>query len=206
MLSRDAERALHQRLLEHDAGAVSRCCTLYIPLVHATLRRRCQAAFAHLLEEAVDTAVFDYVKNPERYDPERLPLESYLRMAAWRDFQTLAERELRQLRRQTPLAAVELSLVGENDEQRDDLLALPEGMTMARVWQALEQQVSDPIDRRILRLMVIDEVRETAAYARVLGIEHWDIKRQRVEVKKVKDRLSKRLRRLGERLRDDDSA
>jgi len=47
----------------------------------------------------------------------------------------------------------------------------------------------------------MDQVRETRAYAKVLGIENKDDAEQRQIVKRNKDRIKKRIQRLGLELR-----
>jgi low affinity Fe/Cu permease len=44
---------------------------------------------------------------------------------------------------------------------------------------------------------MLDHVRETRAFAEVLGIEHEDEAEQRRIVKRNKDRIKKRIQRLG---------
>ena len=67
---------------------------------------------------------------------------------------------------------------------------------MRRVYEALP----DSRDRQFLDLMM-DQVRETRAFAEVLGIENEDDAEQRRIVKRNKDRIKKRIQRLGLMLR-----
>ncbi len=53
--------------------------------------------------------------------------------------------------------------------------------------------VTDPVDRRLVELMM-DRVRETEAYAEVLGRQHLAAEDQAKIVKRHKDRLKKLLR------------
>lgn len=53
-------------------------------------------------------------------------------------------------------------------------------------------------ERAVIELMG-EGVRESAAYADVLGISHLPLEEQRAAVKREKDRLSRRLERLRER-------
>lgn len=202
ILSRTEERELHGRLLARDAAATTECCFHYIPAVHALLRRRYPGErYAHLLEEAIDTAVFNFVKRPEAYNPDLLPLAAYLRMAAHRDLQTLLKREQRRNLQIVPGDRVELVPDPRNILGEDESYELPAGLTAAQVFTELNRQIANPVDREVLRLMVIEDVRETARYVPVLGIGHLDKAAQELAVKRAKDRITKRLRRLGEKLR-----
>jgi hypothetical protein len=54
-------------------------------------------------------------------------------------------------------------------------------------------------DREVLRLFLEDE-RDYEAYAAALGISHLAPEQKRAEVKRRKDRIEKRLERLGDRI------
>ena len=68
--------------------------------------------------------------------------------------------------------------------------------------QQLDALFPSARDRELL-MLVLDRVRETQPYARILEITGWEQQRQRDEVKKHKDRITVALRRLGVRLRDE---
>ncbi len=199
--AREAE--LHQRLLAHDPTATDEAILYWGPHLHAALRRRNPSVSdPHLLEEAVHTTLFEYVKRPDRYDAAKTSLASYLLMAADRDLKNLLQREWRHRARLVPLDPVAHAYPARNDEQdEDDEIALPPGVTRAQVLEALRSKVTDERDWRVLELMVIEKERRTEVYAQVLGIEHLPKDTQRREVKRVKDRLAKVLRRIGEGFR-----
>ncbi len=207
MLSRDEELALHQRLLDGDPAAPNDCVALCFPIVYAALaRRRIEVRDPHLVEEAAGSALLDYVRRPESYRPERGPLLGFLTMAADRDLKNALARERRHRLRAVPLADVEHALPGGNEVQEADEIELPPGVTRAQALAELWRRVKDPRDRRVLELMMVDEVRENAVYARLLGITHLDHEQRDREVKRVKDRLKKVVRRLGEWLRDNSAS
>lgn len=197
------EAELHRRLLAQDPTAPNDAACYWFPRLYAALRRRNpNVRDPHLLEEAVETALLEYFKSPDRYDPARLPLVSYLLMAADRDLKNLLQREARHRARLLSLDPVAHAHQARNEVQdEDDEIALPPGVTREQVLQALWDKVQDPRERQVLRLMVVERERRTEVYARILGIEHlpWDA--QRRAVKRVKDRLTKVMRRLGEGFR-----
>ena len=49
--------------------------------------------------------------------------------------------------------------------------------------------------------LMLDGVRETESYAQALGIDHLDKPTQQKAVKRGKDRLMKKLRRFGQRIK-----
>jgi hypothetical protein len=65
------------------------------------------------------------------------------------------------------------------------------------VWQRVEAHFPDARDRQLLRLVLQGE-RKTTRFAVVLGLADLDRVSQQREVKRHKDRIAKRLRRLGE--------
>lgn len=202
-LDREEEARLHQRLVAGDPIAPDEAAHVLLPRLYRMLRRRRPEVHdEHVLEEAAERALLEYLARPNRYDPGKLSLTSYLLMAADRDVLNLLQRERRHQLRVVSLDAVEYTPVARNDEQDDDdAIELPPGLTREQVLQALKDKVQDERDRQVLYLMVVAEERSTAAYARVLGIEHLPWQEQRRQVKRVKDRLNKVLRRLGEELR-----
>jgi RNA polymerase sigma-70 factor (ECF subfamily) len=193
------ESDLLRRLCAGDPIAPAEACEHFLPLLLA--RRGWTKGYAHdehRVQSAAEDAVFDFVRHPEAYDPTKLSLLSYLRMAARRDLENAERKEARHRSRRAPLEAVELRPPGGNDGQNE--VELPGGLTAAELMRRLHQRITDPADRKALALM-IDGVRETAPYARIWGIEGLPIEQQRREVKKNKDRLLKQAQRQGRRLR-----
>jgi hypothetical protein len=127
-------------------------------------------------------------------------------MAATGDLLNAIEKERRTLSREKPLADVEHRL-----ERRNRVVASAgskldaEGPEYrARIEElraAADREFTDPREREVAELM-IGGVSDVAAFAAVLGIEQLPVGQQRVQVKRCKDRVSKRLQRLGERLRE----
>jgi hypothetical protein len=72
--------------------------------------------------------------------------------------------------------------------------AVPGVEILRRLWRRVRELVPDRGERQAFVLMLCG-VRETGAYARTLQIAHLPWGEQRKEVKRVKDRLVKRLRR-----------
>jgi hypothetical protein len=197
------EAELHRRLLAQDPTASNEAALYWFPRLYAALcRRNPTVSDPHLLEEAAETALLEYFKNPARYDPARLSLSSYLLMAADRDLKNLLQREARHRAHLVPLDPVVHGTPARNDEQdEDDAIALPPGVTREQVLQALWDKVRSPRDREVLRLMVVEGERRTEVFVQVLGIEHLPRDAQRRQVKRVKDRLNKMMRRVGEGFR-----
>lgn len=195
----DFEADLLRRLRASDAVASAEACEHFLPLLLG--RRGWTRGYAldeHRIESAAHDALFAFVQRPERFDPARLSLLSYLRMAARADLINATERERRHALRRVPIEAVELRDPAGNQGQSE--VELPGGLSAAALMRRLHARITDPADRKALARM-IDGVRETAPFARIWGLEHLPIEQQRLEVKKNKDRLQKQARRLGRQIR-----
>jgi hypothetical protein len=78
--------------------------------------------------------------------------------------------------------------------RRDPEVGGPGTQILWRLWQRLCERVPDRRERRAFVLMLCG-IRETGAYARELELSDLPPSEQRNEVKRVKDRLKKRLQR-----------
>ena len=195
------EYAFHRRVLAADPVAFAELAErLYASLVRDTgVRARSRSGTAvdmMLVEEAVGQALLDYNDHPERYDPEQAALHSYLVMAAHRDYQNGVSKEYRHTGHQVTLAGEELVEL-EVPDGRSDFDELLNRISAQEWWSLVEGTFSEPTDRQLVMLLA-NGVRATENYARVLGITSLPVEEQAREVKKAKDRVLKRLKRLGE--------
>ena len=141
-------------------------------------------------------------EHPEHYDPARLGLGSYLGMAARGDLKNALQKASRRGAHQAPLEAVELGGVARNpftEDADDPAEPVAGGGTTTPALLAVVHAAFQPQERAVLALM-LDGERRTAVYARLLGLEHRSTTDQAREVKRVKDRFDKRLRRLAPRV------
>lgn len=197
------ERALHQRLLDGDLVAPQELAVAFLPAVIDRLKHRfSRLDDESLMLDAAADAILSYAERPSQYNPDRLRLLPYLVMSADGDLKNALRRQQRQARRVLPMGDVELLLDARNPEQDEarpnEHAAVPEVEEVAR---RVREVVSDPVDQQLVGLMIQGE-RRTEAFARVLGITEMGIPQQRKIVKQHKDRLKKRLTRLGVRLRE----
>jgi len=193
--SAEDARRLHDRLLDDDPAAPGDVCSAFLAPLLGYLRRRHSDRDPHLVESAVLQTLFDYVKDPRRYDPGRNPnLGAYLRMAADRDLLNLLEQEARHHRRRE---SVELdSLAGNSEGEEGPTIRLYREEARAereRILEAVAGQC-DVTDRAVLRLMR-EGVTALAPFASVLGVAHLPIDEQKRAVHQAKDRVKQRLRR-----------
>jgi DNA modification methylase len=197
------ERELHQRLLDGDLVAPQELAVAFLPAVIERLKQRfSRLDDDSLMLDAAADAILSYAERPSQYDPDRLRLLPYLVMSADGDLKNALRRQQRRAHRELPVAKVELLIDARNPEQDEARLneyaAVP---AVEEVARRVREVVSDPVDQQLVDLMIQGE-RRTKAFARVLGITEMDIPQQRKIVKQHKDRLKKRLTRLGVSLRE----
>jgi hypothetical protein len=217
--ARDVLDALHARLVRGDPTAPPDLESLVFATLVRQLRKRAgrrvrgfgSTVGDDLLMEAAEEAFISYAKRPDQYDPAKARggLLPYLLMSAEHDLLNALPRAERH-RSVTPLSRVELRAEGRNTELRlvgigtagyqENPEEMMEARALAEEWSAQlavqEALLETTAERSVLRHMIAGE-RSTAAYAAVLGITHLDPKRQQLEVKRVKDKIKKRLVRAG---------
>lgn len=195
-----AGRALHARLLAGDPTAPADLAAAYLdPLTAWLAARNPGLGDPHLCATAAEDALLALIKRPASYDPARLSLAGYLRMAAQGDLRNLLRAERRHAARRVALDAVELSPVAGKhlwDASGDPARLVEEGAGGDAPERPPSLPGLTPEEARVLALLH-DGERKTVAYALALGCGHLPVAEQRKEVKRVKDRLQKRLQRAG---------
>lgn len=189
---------LHQRMLDGDVTAPARIAELFMPVVTRKLRRKYpNMNDPHLVDTAVEDAILNYFARPEQYNPVKLGLLGYLRMSAEGDLRNLLQGEEKEADHLRLNGSVEL-----DDSGTEHRIEVPDdfdlqALVLARnspVWELLGDILPDAVDQEIVLLMM-DHVRETSAFAEVLGILDLSTDEQAAAVKRHKDRLKKKLQR-----------
>lgn len=198
---------LHERIVEQEPTAFAELCQVALPHLVAFLRSEFGRQDTHLHETVAIDLLLAYQRRPEQYDPQKLSLLAYLRMAARHDMLNAIDK---QTRRQSRLASledplVELQVGGRNNIQEtfelDEWLQQHTDLSLPEILRRLSSEL-DEVDEQVLLLM-LEGVRETERYADVMGLEWADVENQRREVKRAKDRVMKKLQRFGERAKND---
>ena len=189
---------LHRKLLGGDALAFSKIAELFLtPLVNALGRKFHNLSDPHLPNHAVADALLNYLVAPEKFDPARGKLFTYLWVAAHSDLLNHLEAERKHASRKTNEKVVELRPVhtvnkteGEQDPEKEVLLAEQASLIQMKI----NNIISDESDRKVVALM-LDGVRETAPYAEILAVSDKPFAEQRALVKRAKDRIKIALQR-----------
>jgi hypothetical protein len=179
-------RRLAADLLGGLATAPGEIAAAFLGPLAAYLRRKFPNADPDLCEEAAGEAIVATVTRRNRFDPARLGLTSFLRMAARRDLQNRLAREAR-------FRGIPLGSVAE-PEQRGNGFAEEDTPGWDDPRLAAEIAAFDPTESLVLDL-IRGGARETAEFVPPLGLSHLPPEEQAAAVKRYKDRVKKRLAR-----------
>lgn len=208
------ERAiqLHLRLIQRDPLAPAELVEACIEELVRRLRIRagpiCSDTF--LYDAAADT-LLAYVQDPEKFDPSKSGLLTYLTMSAYGDLRNMLQKEHRRKKHEILLDDVEHRLFARNNttgEAEDTELTecdVPDVGKKDSLMERIVAEFPDPLDLVVLRLILSGE-RKTSAFSDALGIRSSSKEEQRQIVKRHKDKIIKRLKRLGKNLRGSEKA
>lgn len=198
-LSADDALHLYQRLLERDPVAPADFALAFLKPLIACLRHSNPRIDPMACEEAADEAIVRFLLNPSKYDPQRLGVEAFLRMAAQRDLQNLLRKERRHHNNRRNWNVVEHTSEEGKYLQRNEDPSLPLQIEEARQRQVAADSggpEKTEAEQRVWEQMQQGE-RRHSVFADILGVTHLPLGEQKRHVKRVKDRLKKRKERAG---------
>ena len=184
---------LCERLLAGDPLAPSDFLAAFLDPLVRHLRAWRPNADDHFCITAAEDALLSFLRNPSSYDPGKRSLAGYLRMAARGDFLNAWKKEAKHRQKREVHGTVELVADGGNGGEEEIADDLP---TFDAPNLAAEIASFTPPERTAFELMRGGEKR-TPAFAAALGVEHLPADERTREVKRVKDRIIKRLQRAG---------
>jgi DNA-directed RNA polymerase specialized sigma24 family protein len=202
---RDWQDKIHRRIMQNDATAFAELCESALPALVKFLQDCFSEPDSHLCESTAIDCLLSYYRTPKIYNPKQISLFAYLRMAARYDLMSAVNKEARLELRLTCLDELADGTQAAEADDRvsqaalDALLERHTDWSFAEIAQALESHL-DRVEKRCLWLM-LEGVRDNARYVGALGLAQMDEAGQRAEVKRVKDRLVKKLQRFGESIR-----
>lgn len=200
--------AIHERLLHGDPTASLDASDLLLDALVARLRTRWpRLAHTDACHDAAVEVFVMYLQAPDRYDPTRSSLLGWLAMQAHGDLLNEYTSKQKGFERgwlvesEVPPKSDtgDAPRVGDQVRWFDKVPDL-DGST---VLNAVRNAFPDERDRRLVWLMCIDGSRSTEEAAAILGLEHLQTEERVATVKRHKDRVMRRLRRLGLENRDE---
>jgi RNA polymerase sigma-70 factor (ECF subfamily) len=183
--------ALFRRVRDGDPVARSEFIVACLDPLVAHLRCKRPHADEHARVTAAEDALLALLARPGAYDPTKRTLAGYLRMSAAGDLLNELEKERRHHRGRDS-DSVELAEDGRNDSPDGPADGLP---SFSDADLAAEIAGFNDAERTAFELMRAGE-KATAAFADALGLAHLPKEEQAREVKRVKDRVIKRLQRV----------
>lgn len=196
---------VHRRILERDVTAFAELCEYALSFLVGFLQSRFPDQDSFLHETAAIDCLLNYQTKAGQYDPGKISLFAFLRMAARRDMLNAIDKKRRRERRLTDISPVLDLQVSEQDPvqeqmELDEWLQERTELSLTEILQMLDEEL-DEYEKRILLLM-LDGVRDSTSYASALGLDDLNEVAQQQAVKRAKDRLVKKLRRFGERIKN----
>jgi RNA polymerase sigma-70 factor (ECF subfamily) len=194
----DSAEILHQKLLGGDPVASGKIADLFLPMLVAGLNRKFHnLSDPHLVSHAVADALLTYLAQPQKFDPQRGKLFTYLWISAQSDLLNHLAGERRHASLKVDEKFVELPAIHavsktevEHDPETELLLAEEASL----IQMEINDIISDECDRKAVALM-LDGVRDMAPFAEILGITDKSAEEQALLVKRTKDRIKIALRR-----------
>jgi RNA polymerase sigma-70 factor (ECF subfamily) len=194
---------LHQRLLRGEPTASLDVIELLLDLLVTRLRSKWPARdYSDACYDAAVEVMVAYLQAPDRYDPRRSALLTWLTMQAHGDLANAYASSQKAFERRW---IVESTLSREDsDADTADRLGnqvpwfdtVP-GLDASMVMVAVRDAFPDERDRRLIWLMCVDGVHSTDEAALVLDLMELPEEERTAAVKRHKDRVMRRLRRLG---------
>jgi len=187
----DTLLALVRRLPDDPAAHSELATAVYVPLLRDLQATRPTEDLGRV-SDVVGDLVLKFVRHPEEYDPARLPVRAYLKMAAKGDLLNARDKERRRKAHEIRLESVAEWAADGNEEDEANVRAWLTDPEVAAVIAGF-----DAVERAVWDLMLTGN-RSTAAYAPILGVADRPVPEQERAVKRVKDRIVRRLKRAQE--------
>lgn len=194
------ELELHNSILSGNDLALSKLYDLQGEIVIKYLKRKFNKIARtddSPIFEAVNQAFLDYYRNPSKYNPEIIPLQKYLEMAAKMDLLNILDRDKKHSNKTELPEDVELQEKFWNNTM---------GSTATTDGEIIQAEIMNGIDKELAKYFDSDEdilmaklilakERKTEVFAEIIRIENTNPDIQKSEVKKHKDRIKKVIER-----------
>jgi RNA polymerase sigma-70 factor (ECF subfamily) len=194
------DASLVERLTRRDPTAPADLAEIYLQDINSALARRHPEVDSSIPTTAAIDAILDFAEHPERFDPSRSSLRRYLLMAGEGDLRNALRAEARHRKRRAPVDVVEQAAATGNIEETALGAGDPVGdevvtrIVAHEARRRLAELTPSKVERAAMELLITGE-RRTDPYAELLGIAHLPAVERRRQVKRLKDRLTKRLQR-----------
>ena len=188
---------LHARILMGDLTAQAELAEIMLPVLTKKISKIFPSIYDQdLIDMAVTDALLNYFSKPDCYQEQKRSLTGYLLMSARGDLLNYLKPKIVDENSIHLIEDVEL-LDNDTEENMGGFVAIDDANVEEETFAHLStviHQVKElfPVsrDQELIALM-LNGVRETEEFAKLLGIEHLSIAEQQDTVKKHKDRIKK---------------
>ncbi len=193
--AQDQLLALHHQLISGREAAGQVLAQQLLPRLLEATRKRLPFVDKDLIFDASVDALLDYLAKPGRFQVSlHVPLDRFLSHNAWKNLCNLHRAEQRRKDRERQAAedflknSVELSPSAGNISM--DGNSIPQ-----QQFERAIKLIEDPVDREIFKRWLSGE-RRTVEFSEIMGLAHLAPLEQRQRVKRAKDRILMKLRRI----------
>ena len=188
---------LHTSIMAGDITAQAELAVLVLPILTKWLNNKFPSLFdPDLIDMAITDALLNYFARPDYYQPHKQSLMSYLLMSARGDL--LNYLKPKKVDENSTLLTEDVELWDSYSEKTiggsvvvDETNVEEEALVrLSPVISQIQELFPTLKDQQLVALMM-DGIRETKEYAKVLGIEHLSSSEQKEVVKNHKDRIKK---------------
>ncbi len=191
----------HERILKDDSTAFAELCEVALDYISDFINRRLSMPDQELCDSLAIDTLLKYREAPEKYNPQKSSLRTYLCMDARGDMLNELEKRKRRNKRIVQLDEEFVELQSEDgnsiQEDIDDWLLKYTSISREQLLQELSDELS-PIDIQIV-ISMSDGIRDVEHYSAIIGVQNLSAEERKREVKRAKDRIKKKLERFGKR-------
>lgn len=193
MKSKNSDVAILESLLRKEDTALAMLYEAYANDLFNYFKIKFVTVDVQILQSCVCDSLIEFAGHPERYQPKKSALMSYLILDINRNILNAIDKDSRRKNK-----IVELS--SEHGNNREEAAGTHgEDINTVFLKHQIEEYFksvfNDPLDQSLAWMIMIEKTRQTSAYANLLELHHLSAAEQKAEVKKHKDRISAQLRR-----------
>lgn len=188
-------KQLHERLVDGDHFVANEICEYLLSALSAAVAKRFPRIDNDLLSDCVTDALFEYIKRPTMFDPAKgANLEGFLIFTSIRNIQDFSKKSATYSRKKEAYSEF-LQIFVANDGLESNI-----GMSDSEIEEKSAELMSllkSPEDQKFFEAQLNGE-KDLKVFAKILGISNATTEKQKAEVKRVRDRITKTLKRYVE--------
>jgi DNA-directed RNA polymerase specialized sigma24 family protein len=188
---------LHARLISGDPTASSDIFEVLSPPLIRLIRAK-SYTLSVTSEDAIDVAtdaIVQYIICPQKYNPEKASLLTFLNLIAQRDLIDLHRKKINQQQKIKQFVELEKS-----ESNNLDIEEVFNTLTAEQVIQKYGYEIAKTEEEEAALKLYLEGEQDIEPYAKALKLYEQNDSEIRKTVKQCKDRFDKRMSRLGEKL------